>query len=180
MGNSILALVGLPAAGKSTVGQILQSKFGYNWVRTRDIVKVFAGDGAISSLQSMGANLTTGAGAETFCKELFQRLDLNRPNVIDAIRPTEHWRKIKKEYGSRAHLISVVAPRALRQERFASDNRADSIQTRDEHQVEADVPALIEESTFAIVNQNHLDFRVQQLVKFVEYIASCDFPSVGT
>jgi predicted kinase len=172
LGNSILALVGLPAAGKSTVAQILENDFGFKWVRTRDIVKVFAGDGSIASLQSTGADLKAGAGAEAFCTELFHRLDFNRPAVIDAIRPIEHWLRVKKEYGNRAHLVSVVAPRALRQERFASGDRTDSFQTRDEHEVEADVPALIEESTFTIVNQDYLSFRVKQLVDFANHIST--------
>jgi predicted kinase len=167
-----VALVGMPAAGKSTVAKILQQRFGFNWVRTRDVVRLFSPDGAIANLQATGANLAGGVGAETFCKELFKRVEPDRSNVIDAIRPIEHWQRIKDEYGARAILISIVAPLTLRQKRISDAGRGESIRARDEHQVEADIPALIEESAFTVVNQNHLEFRVQQLVTFLEYISN--------
>jgi hypothetical protein len=162
----------MPAAGKSTVAEILQNRFGFNWVRTRDVVKLFAPDGAITSLQSTGARLTIGAGAEVFCRELFKRVDPVRPNVIDAIRPREHWLRVRTEYGARADLVSIVAPGSLRQQRVADAGREESINARDDHVVEMDVPGLIEESTFTVVNQGYLDFRVQQLVNFLEYLSS--------
>src|SRR5262249_23075096 len=157
----------------------LQNKFGFNWLRTRDIIKAFSGDSAIKSLQSTGINLSSGSGADAFCAELFRRLDVTRPNVIDAIRPRTHLRRIQDEYANRAHLVSVVAPRSLRQTRFENDNRTDSIQERDEHPVEADVPILVEESAFMIVNQNHLDFRVEQLVQFIKHINNDSSTTAG-
>jgi cytidylate kinase len=170
MQNAILALVGMPAAGKSTVSEILQRKFGYNWIRTRDIVKLFAANDGIDSLQASGVDLSVGSGAQAFCTELYRRISSDEPNVIDAIRPVEHWRRIKHEYSERVVLVSVVAPLLLRQQRI-KDNRKENIEARAGHEVEADVPSLIDESTYTIVNRGDLDFRVQQLVDFVTYNA---------
>jgi cytidylate kinase len=168
--NGILALVGMPAAGKSTVSQMLQEKFGYNWVRTRDVVKLFARDDRIHSLQATGTNLSAGPGAEAFCLELFRRINSDHPSVIDAIRPIDHWQRLKNEYGRRVTLVSVVAPRSLRQQRIR-DAREETIESRDSHKVEADIPSLIEQSSYTIVNQDGLDFRIQQLVDFANFIA---------
>lgn len=169
MQNAILVLVGMPAAGKSTVSEILQRKFRYSWVRTRDVVRLFTDNDGIHSLQATGTDLSVGSGADAFCVELYRRIAADQPSVVDAVRPIEHWRRIKKNYGERALLVSVVSPRSLRQQRF-KDSRGGTIEERDGHQVEQDVPALIEESSYTIVNQDDLNFRVQQLVEFANYV----------
>lgn len=161
----------MPAAGKSTVAQILQNEFGFNWIRTRDVVKGFAAEDTIVNLQSTGERLASGIGAENFCRELFKRIEPDRSNVIDALRPVEHWRRIRDEYGTSVSLVSIVAPRTLRERRSSDGGREESLRERDEHRVEAEIPALIEESTFSIVNQDYLEFRVAQLVTFLEHVA---------
>lgn len=167
--HPILVLVGLPAAGKSTVSKALQEQHGYSWVRTRDVVRLFTDSDGIHNLQATGTNLSIGSGAEAFCVELFRRVSDSQPTVIDAVRPIEHWRRMRENYGPRALLISVVAPRSLRQNRF-KDSRHGSIEDRDRHQVEQDIPSLIEDSLYTVVNQDDLIFRVNQLADFANYI----------
>lgn len=170
MANMIVALVGMPAAGKSTIANHLQSRFGYKWVRTRDIVRDLGASGNIDSLQSMGTYLSTGAGAAVFCQALFDQIDPNCVNVIDAIRPVDHWQKLQKEYGARVVLVAVTASYALRNKRMIDSGRGESLQMRDTHQVEADIPALIDECSFTLVNCNHLEFRARQLVSFLDHL----------
>lgn len=163
----MLTLVGLPAAGKSTVSEILRDKYGFNWIKTRDIVRLLAADAPVTNLQDMGSRLSSGDGAQAFCRELFGRIDPIRPNVVDAVRPKEHWDRISAEYGPRACLVSIVAPRRIREMRIESSRPNESVEARDKHEVETDVPALVEECVFTIVNLDHLDFRVQQMIEFL-------------
>jgi hypothetical protein len=168
MQSVIVALVGMPAAGKSTVAQLLRDTFGYKWIRTREIVAQFAASSAMTDLQSAGVQLSAGDGVESFAAELFRRIDDRQPNVIDAIRPKAHWQRLLAEYKERVRLVAVICPLALREKRTITAGRSELLGLRDSHEVEADVPSLVEASTYALVNTDFLEFRVRQLASFIE------------
>ncbi len=167
MNTHIIALAGMPAVGKSTIARLMKKRLGFNWIRTRDVVAALRMDSAEESLQDKGLTLSEGEGARLFCRRLFSQIEGHSYSVIDAIRPFDHWRRLKKEFGAQAHLVAVVAPTPLRKKRFESRQPKDTFSLRDDHKVEREVPLLLEEAGYTLTSKDDLELRVDLMTSYV-------------
>jgi len=163
----VVTLAGMPATGKSTIARLLERSFGFNWIRTRQIVQDLGADGSIESLQRHGSSLATGDGAKLFCDALFSRILSGRCNVVDAVRPLSHWHAIRSNFGERAALIGVHASADARSAWLAARHSSLTLQARDDHDVERDVPALLQQAAYVLVNGDLLDYRVELMLSFL-------------
>jgi predicted kinase len=168
----VLALTGLPAAGKSTVAEHLHSEYGFKWIRTRDIVKEMGASNSISSLQNKGLDLSSGSGAEAFCDLLIKYADTSSNVVIDSIRPWSHWQRVRGYFGDIAKLVSVTAKTETRRARLASRDSGMPIEMRDNHAVESEVPHLVQESDYNIHNET--DTPTAVLIAMLSIVNSID------
>jgi dephospho-CoA kinase len=162
----IISLTGYPAAGKSTVAKHLQDRHGAHWVRTRDIVQLLGGSGTLQDLQNKGLTLSSEKGAELFFVELQKLIHPTRTTVIDAIRPFSHWTRIKAAFGPRAHLVGVKAPSDTRRARFEEREPGSCLRERDEHEVEREIPGLLEVADYVLVNTSSLTIATDLLMAF--------------
>lgn len=161
----VISLVGLPAAGKSTVARLLAERYGGHWIRTRDIIQDLGSSGAIEDLQKHGIALSSEAGADVFFEELKNRIDPTRFNVVDALRPFTHWQRIKSAFGGRGHLVGIWAAQGIRKDR--SRAREQRLEDRDQHPVEKEVPALLEVADYMVMNNGELDLPLDLLMAFI-------------
>ncbi|MGH8538813.1 MAG: AAA family ATPase [Gammaproteobacteria bacterium] len=131
----VIALVGMPAAGKSTVAQILRDRLGSNWIRSREIVAALSTDRSSADFQQGGLDVFAGEAANRFCEELFSHIKPGVVNVIDAVRPMNHWIQIRNRYGDRANLVGVQAPADIREERMVARDGQGLFLEREHHVV---------------------------------------------
>jgi cytidylate kinase len=164
--SKIIALVGLPASGKSTLAAHLSDRYGFDWIRTRDIVSALGADGSLTSLQERGLSLSEGEGARAFFAELASRVDRSRNTVIDAIRPLAHWNMLASHFES-SILVAVQAPVSLRASRFKGREGADGVTERDSHPVEREVPDLMALASYVVTNIDALEYRAELMLAFV-------------
>lgn len=162
----ILSLTGYPAAGKSTLAKHLQERHGAHWVRTRDIVQLLGGSATLQDLQNKGLTLSSEEGADLFFIELQKLIHPTQTTVIDAIRPFSHWTRIKAAYGSRAHLVGVKAPHDTRRARYEEREPGGCLRARDEHEVEREIPGLLEIADYVVVTTSTLDVATDLLMAF--------------
>jgi predicted kinase len=167
----IIALVGKTAAGKSTVARILADRYGFNWVRTRDIVRVLAGrrDRPDESLQQVGSRLMDDGGAARFSSAVFETLHPERPAVIDAIRPWNHYQALCAKRGRLVKLVAVSADVHTRRARFEARSVGESFDLRETAPVEAEVPALVDSAYYTICNVSPLplEYRIATMLALV-------------
>lgn len=161
----VVSLVGLPAAGKSTVARMISERYGGQWIRTRDIIQDLGSSGRIEDLQRHGLALSSEAGANAFFAALMGRIDPTRLNLVDAVRPFTHWERIRSAFGTRAHLVGIWASPDVRRERFRT--RGQQLEQRDQHPVEKEVPALLEVADYIVVNNGELDSPLDLLMAFI-------------
>lgn len=162
-----IALVGMPAAGKSTVAKTLEQEYGFNWIKTRDIVKELSKAEDIESLQANGLTLSKGDASTSFCEILLIKADENKPNVIDSIRPLNHLNFIKEKLD--IFTVAISAPKKIRQDRLLErEGPGHDIQDRDSHEVESEIPSLIEIADYHLINTNHLYLRIQYMNAFLQ------------
>jgi len=162
----IISLAGYPAAGKTTLAKHLQERYGVHWVRTRDIVQLLGGSDSLQNLQDKGLTLSSEEGANLFFTELQKLIHPNQTTVIDAIRPFTHWTRIKAAYGPRAHLVGVKAPYDTRRARFEEREPGSCLRERDEHEVEREIPSLLEVADYVVINTSTLDVAADLLMAF--------------
>lgn len=166
----VIALVGMPAAGKTTIAQFLANSYGFRLVRTREIVRQLGANGSTSSLQDKGLELSRDEGANRFVDQLMTQLDCSGPVVVDSLRPVAHLELLREAVGDRLKLVAVSAPAAIREARLvAREGGIAQVSDRDLHPVEAEVGELIARSMYHLVNIEYLERRIEGMLAVVAW-----------
>jgi cytidylate kinase len=167
----VIALVGKTAAGKSTVAEILKHRYGFEWIRTRDIIRVIAGrrDRPNESLQQVGLRVMDDDGAARFSAAVSEVLSPERPAVIDAIRPWSHYHALCATPERSVKLVAVSADIDTRRIRFEARPEGQSFELREDAPVEAEVPSLVESACYTICNVPPLplEYRIATMLALV-------------
>jgi cytidylate kinase len=169
--RTVIALVGKTAAGKSTVAEILKHRYGFEWVRTRDIVRAIAGTPGrpSESLQQVGLRVMDDDGAARFSAAVSEILPAERPAVIDAIRPWSHYHALCRTSERLVRLVAVSADIDTRRARFEARPEGDRFELRENAPVEAEVPSLVESACYTICNVPPLplEYRIATMLALV-------------
>ncbi|HEU0089529.1 MAG TPA: AAA family ATPase [Pseudonocardiaceae bacterium] len=125
-GQLVIGLAGKVAAGKTTIAGFLSQQFGFEHVRSRDILVRLLEDQGIpaddASLQDIGARIIKERGPHAVWELMPQAHDLSHRYVIDSLRYTSDWAFFREKLGDNFKLVFLVAPDEVRRERFL--NRA--------------------------------------------------------
>ena len=158
----VIALSGPIAAGKSTVASILNKKFGFNVIKTRDILGQYieAQGEAIDdhALQAYGGRIMDGKDARMFCDMIIKQMSIGANYVIDSLRPIFHYDYLSTLIDN-FHLMYISAPQDLRERRYLHrGGKRESTRAgffyRETHPVESEVRDLLDFADVVIVNKD--------------------------
>lgn len=118
----IILLSGSVASGKTTLGDTLVSRYGFNLLKTRQLILQHVG-GAVERehLQSAGERLdreTGGTWVVSALAALAAPLPTNAVVLVDAVRIEAQIDSIRAAYGSRVVHVHLTAPREILAERY--------------------------------------------------------------
>jgi len=172
--ETVIVLVGKTAAGKSTVASLLEERWRFDWIKTRDVILGLSNDlDKGTSLQVLGKRFMSPTGALQFAEAVKERLREGFPAVIDSIRPESHYAALVQTLKRHICIVAVIASPDRRCQRFQRRSGESELewQTRESALVESEVPHLIERAEYAVVNQSDdlsaLEADVDRMVGFI-------------
>lgn len=158
----ILVLSGRIASGKSTLCQGLVNQFGFELIKTNEILRSLA-EGRVEferkALQQYGASLdrkTRGAWVVAGLKNIIEERELSDDAevVIDAVRIENQIEALRAAYSHRVVHIHVTAPDDVLEARFRSRYKK----------------GFIEATSFAETQKNPTERRVKNLAKVADVV----------
>jgi DNA polymerase (family X) len=146
--NSIvLGLAGLPATGKTTVGEYLAFKYGFRYRRYSSLLARMFEEKCghrptRGELQSFGYEMHVELGPEGLTQKLIQTITPDENCVIDGLRHLGDYETLRGCFGNRFHFVFIEAAEKNRLKRMNADGSRAALQAPDAHPVEAEVPLL--------------------------------------
>lgn len=155
----VLGLAGLPATGKTTIGEYLAFKYGFRYARYSSLLAtMFQRKHAVrptrAQLQNFGYEVHQELGPESLTRLLIQTLPPAENCVIDGLRHIGDYDTLRAHFGERFHLLFIEAADKFRLKRIESDGSRASTPVCDNHPVEGEVPLLGFRTSLRIEN-NH-------------------------
>jgi dephospho-CoA kinase/NTP pyrophosphatase (non-canonical NTP hydrolase) len=157
----VIALAGKIGAGKTTIASFLNEQFGFVHLRSRDVLSGILEDRGLpvddAALQDLGAKIVQERGRQAVSEILLNRCSPDHSYVVDALRFVDEAEYLRERLGGAFKLVFLTATEELRRQRFL-DRRSDrdvtnsSFVTRSAHEVEADVPSLIDAADATLTN----------------------------
>ena len=173
----IIALVGLPGSGKSTVAKLFQEQ-GFKIIRFGDITEEYLKKSGLSlnekNERAIRESLRKEHGMEAYAKLNKERIERELKHgsiIIDGLYSYEEFKFLKKEFGDEILLITVDATSEKRHERLGKreirplDNK--EAVARDKTEIEN---LNIEKTIEAADSKIHNNFTEDELKEQVECI----------
>jgi len=131
MAKQIVVLSGPVAAGKTTLADSLEKRFGFARVKTRELIRTMLGtEPEREALQKAGEELDVKTDGTWVARALAQRLleiesdDDGRRILIDSVRLVTQIEAIRDAFGRNVVHVHVTAPTETLAERYASRQAA--------------------------------------------------------
>lgn len=167
----VVALAGLPAAGKSSAATLLSERLGFSVLRTRDVIaSLIEAEGKEindENLQAYGSRLVSDEESKVFLQQAADRMALEDKWVIDAVRPMSHYKYFRDLFPN-FRLLFVLAPDELRESRYLKRGSArntiiGSFSTRSELPVDTNATMLLQFADAVVVNKEKEEYDQQIL-----------------
>lgn len=166
--NLIVALVGHPGSGKSTISEILSNtSASINWIRSRDIIVQLSGASTIEEVQSRGLDFFQYGNGLPFVHKILDLVEDEKINIFDSLRPVAHWTLLREKFPGNLLLAGVQIDKNKRLERLIARDGQKIALKRINHDVEQEIPVLMLSAHF-FVNSNKPPYLVCH--KFVDNI----------
>jgi dephospho-CoA kinase/NTP pyrophosphatase (non-canonical NTP hydrolase) len=157
----VIALAGKVGVGKTTIATFLGEQFGFVHLRSRDVLtKMLQDQGRPvndAALQDLGAKIVEERGRQAVTELLLDQSRADQSCVIDSVRFVGEVDYLRSRFGASLKVVFLSAPEELRRRRFL-DRRAGRDATdvgltqRSSHEVEGDVPNLIDAADATLTN----------------------------
>lgn len=171
----IIALVGMPGAGKSEVARIMKEK-GFHLVRLGDVTFRELRERGLErnrdNEEMITKELRYQYGPEVYVEKSLHEIEKYENVVVDGIRNIDEFMLLRKKYGHNAVLVSVEASDEIRHERLL--NRGERSQDkelsmrRDKHEEEIGVRRSMGNAQYKLNNEKskeELILDVEKLIK---------------
>jgi dephospho-CoA kinase/NTP pyrophosphatase (non-canonical NTP hydrolase) len=159
--QTLIGLAGPIGSGKTVIGRFLEDRCGFVYKRYSLLLRQqLEEQGSViddDTMQEYGQRVFQLMGGQGLSELIMQDYDPSKNYVIDGLRHMSDYDYFQKRFGNRFHLIYVQADEGLRLERYllrGTDraNSLDSFYRRISHEVEREVPLLINKASAIIVN----------------------------
>ena len=120
--RNIIALVGLPASGKSIASKILEAE-GFAIIRFGDITDFELKKRGLTTTEEhenqVRNELRKSYGKDAYAKLNTERISRHKDVVIDGLRSYDEYIYLKKKFGEQIRLVAISCPEEIRHKRMA-------------------------------------------------------------
>jgi DNA polymerase (family 10) len=153
----VIGLAGLPAAGKTTVGEYLAFKYGFRYTRYSLLLeqlfeKRVGRRPSRAELQDFGLEIHRDLGPAELTGMLTASMSTDENWVIDGLRHLGDMETLQDRFGPRFHLVFIESPYQQRNRRVQSDSERNTVKGSEQHPVEEEVPLLSFRTSIRLVN----------------------------
>lgn len=157
----IIGITGRIGSGKTTVGQHLSSKHGFQYLRYSQVLSEwFANDPESKAhLQEVGWKVMAGGMQTELNRRLIAQMTPEADVAVDGLRHPIDYEVHRNSSPSSFHLLYIDSPQGQRRERLKASGRykdVASFEAADSHPVEQQIEALKTKAEVVIRNQGSL------------------------
>lgn len=169
----VIGIAGRIGAGKTTAGNYLSSRYGFQYVRYSQVLSEWRAKGpeTRSHLQEVGWQVMAGGAQTELNRKLIAQILPHTDAAVDGLRHPIDYDSLRGSFVSSFYLLYIESPREERWNRLKERGKYPSIESfdhADSHQVEQQIELLRDRATLVLSNAGALAHLYSALDNAVE------------
>ncbi|MGH9433596.1 MAG: AAA family ATPase [Terriglobia bacterium] len=155
----VIGITGRIGAGKTSAGEYLSSRYGFQYVRYSQVLSEWKDPGSKARLQEIGWEVMANGMQGELNSRLIDRIVSDTDVAVDGLRHPLDYESLKKSFKSSFHLLYLDSPQNERWKRKKVEDKYRSLaafEAADSHPVEQQIESLRAKAALVLPNEGSL------------------------